>query len=179
VTPVIPRASRPPGEPGLPGRRQAGRTGERRGRAGAALLAAVLAVVLAAGLTACGAGRDAFGSGAGPCFMALPAARSATKGHGRLAGVALTDRARLTPRANRELFNLLMLLPRRAARDVCVVAFRGRFTPVQVRQATGPPPPGGAARFAIAVVRVPKPVLLGTFLVRRPPIAVNRSHASL
>ncbi len=134
--------------------------------------------MLAAGLTACGAGRDAFGTGAAPCFMALPAARRATDGRGRLAGVALTDRARLTRRANRELYDLLSLLPRRAARDVCVVAFRGRFTPGQVRQATGPPP-GGAARFAIAVVRVPKPVLLGTFLVRRPPIAVNRSHVSL
>ena len=170
---AITPAARPPAGP-----RQR-RPAQRRSRAAPAVIAAVLAVLLAAGLAGCGAGRDAFGSSAGPCFMALPAARRATEGHGRLAGVALTDRTRLTRKANRELYDLLSLLPRRAARDVCVVAFRGRFTPGQVKLASGPRPAGGAARFAIAVIRVPKPALLGTFLARRPPIAVNRSHVSL
>ncbi len=142
-------------------------------------LGPLLAVaVTVAGLTACGAGRDALGSSAGQCFMALPVARRAAQDRGRLAGVRLVDTTRLAARGDRPLHDLLRLLPGRPPRDVCLVAFRGSFTPGQVRQLAGPPP-GGAGRYAIAVVKTPGPALLGTFVLRRLPVAFSRPHVGL
>lgn len=140
------------------------------------LALAVSVAVTAAGLGACGAGRDGLGTNAGPCFMALPTAKRAVGGHGSLAGVRLVDVSRFTARNGPAMYALLSLLPVRPAHDVCLVAYTGSFTPGQVEQPLGPPPPGGAGRYAIAVVTTPKPGLLGTFVVRHEPLNFTRLH---
>ena len=132
--------------------------------------------VTAAGQGACGAGRDGLGTNAGPCFMALPTAKRAVGGHGSLAGVRLVDVSRFTARNGPAMYALLSLLPVRPTHDVCLVAYTGSFTPGQVEQPLGPLPPGGAGRYAIAVVTTPKPGLLGTFVVRHEPLNFTRLH---
>lgn len=148
----------------------------RRRRRYKPLALAISVAVTAAALGACGAGRDGLGTNAGPCFMALPTAKRAVGGRGSLAGVRLVDVSRFTARNGRAMYELLSLLPARPAHDVCLVAYTGSFTPGQVEQPLGPPPSGGAGRYAIAVVTTPKPRLLATFVVRHEPLNFTRPH---
>ncbi len=142
-------------------------------------LALALAIaVAAAGVAACGAGRDILGTNTNPCFLALPAAKNAVEGRGSLAGVRLVDVSRLAP-SDRALHNLLDQLPIPSSHEVCLVAFVGSYTPGQVELPFGPVPASGTGRFAIAVVTIPKAVLLGTFVVQREPLSFSREHVGL
>ena len=159
-----------------PGRRPRGRRRPLRRWPQGSLALAVITVT-AAGTLGCGAGRNILGTNTGPCFLALPVARRAVEGRGSLAGVRMIDIPKLTSapddRAVRALLDLMTVpLPR----DVCLVAYTGNFTLGQVEQPSGLPPPGGAGRYAIAVVTTPKSVLLGTFVVRRLPLNFARAH---
>jgi hypothetical protein len=138
------------------------------------VLAVAAAIALMAGLGACGAGRGVLGTSAGPCFIALPVAKRAVEGRGKLAGIRLVDPATLTARDDRALRGLLDSLPVRPVHDVCLIAYVGRFTPGQVELAGQYPP--GLARFAIAVVAIPHPRLLGTILVRHVPMNFSHGH---
>jgi hypothetical protein len=134
------------------------------------------AAVAAAGLGACGAGRNILGTNTSPCFMALPTAKQAVHGRGSLAGVRLVDTARLTGPGGRPLRDLLGMLPARPPREICVVAYAGKFTLGQVERPAGYAPPAGTARYAIVVVSAPTSELLGTFVVRHEPLAFARLH---
>jgi hypothetical protein len=146
----------------------------RRLRDRVALIATV--TITAAGLAACGAGRDAMGTNAGPCFAALPIAVQAVRGRGEFAGVRLVNVRGLTARNERAMRKLLDLLPVPRPHEVCLVAYTGRFTPGQVGRPLGPLPSGGVGRYAIAVVTTPEPRLLATFVVRRAPLIFSRTH---
>ena len=146
----------------------------RRLRQAAALLVSM--AVAAAGLAACGAGRDALGTTAGPCFAALPVARLAVHDRGELAGVRLVNASSLTARSERTIHRLLGLLPVPVAGNVCLVAYAGNFASGQVERPVGPPPPAAAGRYAIAVVTIPEQRLLATILVRREPLDFSRPH---
>ena len=142
-------------------------------------LALVLSIaVTAAGVASCGAGRDILGTNTSPCFLALPVAKKAVAARGKLAGVRLVDVSRLGP-GDRALRNLLDQLPIPSSHEVCLVAFTGSYTPGQVELPFGPVPASGAGRFAIAVVTIPKTVLLGTFVVQREPLSFRREHVGL
>jgi hypothetical protein len=143
---------------------------------GRPLAALALIASTAIGLGGCGAGRDALGTNAGPCFMALPVAKQAVAGRGKFIGVRLTDVSKLTAPNERAMRALLDLLPAAPAHDVCLVAYTGSFTPGQVERYLGPPPAGGVGRYAIAVVTVPNPDLLATFVVRQAPLTFTRVH---
>jgi len=132
--------------------------------------------VTAAGLGACGAGRNVLGTNTGPCFLALPVAKQAVEGRGSLAGVRRVDFTKLTTPGDRAMRELLDLLPVPPPHDICLVAYTGSFTAAQVWQPVGPLPPGTAGRYAIAVVTATKPALLGTFIVRRLPMTFVRAH---
>jgi hypothetical protein len=139
-------------------------------------LALVLSIaVTAAGVAACGAGRDILGTNTSPCFLTLPVAKKAVKGRGSLAGVRLVDVNRLTP-GERALRNLLDQLPIPSSHEVCLVAFTGSYTPGQIELPFGPVPTSGTGRFAIAVVTIPKAMLLGTFVAQREPLSFKREH---
>jgi hypothetical protein len=166
--------SRPAGrrDPGTPGRPSRPRWRWPRGP----LALAVSVAVTAGGLGACGAGRNALGTNTGPCFLALPVAKRAVAGRGKLAGVRLVDIAKLTSPGDRPLRDLLALLPVPPPHDICLVAYTGRFTLGQVAQPFGLPPPGGVGKYAIAVITTPTSGLLGTFVVRHLPLTFNRAH---
>ena len=142
------------------------------------LALALSIAVTASGAAACGAGRDILGTNTSPCFLALPVAKKAVEGRGSLAGVRLVDVSRLTAN-ERALRNLLDQLPIPSSHEVCLVAFTGSFTPGQVELPFGPVPASGAVRFAIAVVTIPKAVLLGTFVVQHEPLSFKREHVGL
>jgi hypothetical protein len=142
------------------------------------LALALSIAVTAAGVAACGAGRDILGTNTSPCFLALPVAKKAVAGRGSLAGVRLVDVSKLTP-SERALRELLDQLPIPPSHEVCLVAFTGSYVPFQVELPFGPVPASGAGRFAIAVVTIPKAVLLGTFLVQREPLSFKREHVGL
>ncbi len=180
MTPSAPGLS-PAATPAATGRRDPGRPPRRprrprwqRSRGPLAL--AVSIAVTAGGLGACGAGRNALGTNTGPCFLALPVAKRAVAGRGKLAGVRLVDMAKLTSPGDRALHDLLALLPVPPPHDICLVAYTGHFTLGQVAQPAGLPPPGGVGKYAIAVITTPKSALLGTFVVRRLPLTFNRAH---
>jgi hypothetical protein len=139
------------------------------------LVVALSIAVSTAGVAACGAGRGVLGTNTSPCFLALPVARKAVDGRGSLTGVRLVDVNRLPP-GEQALRKLLDQLPIPSSHEVCLAAFTGRYTPDQVEMPFGPVPTSGAGRFAIAVVTIPKAVLLGTFIVRREPLSFNREH---
>jgi len=146
------------------------------------LALAVSVAVMVTGSGACGAGRNILGTNTGPCFLALPVAKRAVEGHGKLAGVRLIDIPSLTSvpgdRAVRALLDQIAVpLPR----DVCLVAYAGSFTLSRVEQPTGllPPGPGGVGRYAIVVVTAPTSVLLGTFVVQRLPLDFTHTHVGL
>ena len=141
-----------------------------------ALIASI--AVIAVGLGACGAGRNALGTSADPCFAALPVAKHAVRGRGSFAGVRRVNVSRLTARGERAMHELLNLLPVQPAHDVCLVAYRGSFTPSQVARPLGPPP-AGAGRYAIAVVTTVKHELLATFVVAREPLKFAHVHLGL
>jgi hypothetical protein len=140
-------------------------------------LALFLAAVAAtAGLCGCGTGRNLLGTNASPCFVALPTAKRAVHGRGSLAGVRLVDTARLTGAGGRSLRDLLGMLPTRPPRDICVVAYAGRFTLSQVERPAGLAPPSGVGRYAIVFVGASKSELLGTFVVLHEPVSFARLH---
>jgi hypothetical protein len=143
------------------------------------LALALSIAVTASGTSGCGAGRNILGTNTSPCFLALPVAKRAVEGRGKLAGVRLVDIPRLTSapgdRAVRALLDQIAVpLPR----DVCLVAYTGSFTLSQVEQPTGLllPGPGGVGQYAIAVVTAPTSALLGTFVVQRLPLTFTRAH---
>ena len=136
----------------------------------------LVSIAVVIGLAACGAGRDAMGTNAGPCFAALPLAKHAVHGRGTLAGVELVDVATLNARDQREIHDLTDQLPAAAGHNLCLVAYTGSFTTDQVELPLGPPPSGGAGRYAIVAVATPKPKLLATFVVRRAPPNFTRVH---
>ncbi|HUK71311.1 MAG TPA: hypothetical protein VLW50_21505 [Streptosporangiaceae bacterium] len=142
-----------------------------------ALIASIAVAVV--GLGACGAGRDALGTDAAPCFAALPVAKQAVKGRGSLAGVRLANVSHFTARRDRAMHELLDLLPAPPAHDVCLVAYAGSFTPGQVELPLGPPPSGGVGRYAIVVVTSTNHQLLATFVVRHEPLNFARVHVGL
>jgi hypothetical protein len=150
--------------------------GPRRRRLGRPLAIALSIAVTAAGAGGCGAGRNILGTNTSPCFFALPVAKQAVEGRGRLDGVRLVDVDRLTARGERALRKLLDLLPIPPSHQVCLVAYAGSYAVDQVELPFGPVPASGAGRYAIAVVTVPQSALLGTFLVQREPLSFKHEH---
>ncbi len=141
------------------------------------LLALVLAIAATAtGVGACGAGRNILGTSTSPCFFALPIAEQAVEGRGSFDGVRLINVARLTARSDHGLRALLDMLPIPRSHEVCLVAYIGSYRPDQVELPFGPVPPSGVGRYAIAVVTIPKSMLLGTFVVQREPLSFKHEH---
>jgi hypothetical protein len=129
-------------------------------RAGAGLAGAVLAGILAVAVAAssCTTNRNALGTGASPCYQAIPVAARAVHGHGRFVGVrrvpARTVRAWLGERgaARRRTF--------------CLVAYRDEYEPGSVEGA----PPAASGPYAVLVVSSPGDHLVRGLILRRLPL---------
>jgi hypothetical protein len=139
-----------------------------------ALVLAIAATATAVG--ACGAGRNILGTSTSPCFLALPVAKQAVEGRGSLDGIRLVNVATLTARGDRGLRELLDMLPIPSSHEVCLVAYAGSYRADEVELPFGPVPPSGVGRYAIAVVTIPKSMLLGTFVVQREPLSFKHEH---
>lgn len=140
-------------------------------------LALVLAVAAtAAGVGACGAGRNILGTSTSPCFVALPVAKQAIEGRGLFDGVRLVNVAMLTAPGDRRLRELLDTLPIPSSHEVCLVAYTGSYRAGQVERPFGPVPSAGVSRYAIAVVTIAKPALLGTFVAQHEPLGFKHEH---
>jgi len=134
--------------------------------------AGVLAVVVgAATLTGCTAVRNDLGTANSPCYVALPAARQAVHGRGRLVGVHLASVGSLV-RA-RGLYRVAHVWPAgRPVAKVCLVAFSGHFTAAGVEQPRGRP----SGHLAVVVLQYQGNNLLGTVLFEHAPQAFGHSH---
>jgi len=126
-----------------------------------------LASLLAVALSGCAAARDSLGTTASPCFDALAVAGNAVHHRGTFAGVV---------QVSLDKFKADTHLPPgfsstgRGVRDVCVVAYQGRFRSDQVERPIGPRPAGGVGRYAIVVVSKPQNRLLGTIVRQTEPL---------
>lgn len=143
---------------------EAARTPRRRFGA-LVVVVALLCAPLA--LASCTAARNTLGPRVGTCFHALPVAAAAVHHRGTFAGVRLLSAGDL-----RDRHRLGELLQGRTLQGLCVVGFRGSFTSAEVVDPVGAPV-RTARPFAVVVVSAAGDHLLGTALVRRPPLALG------
>jgi hypothetical protein len=87
-------------------------------------------------------------------------------GKGSLLGVRLRRVSQLTGRASKEA----AAMPR--GQRLCLVAFNGSFRASDVRRPRGRP----AGTLAVVVLTYPDNRLMGTFILRRLPLAFGHSH---
>jgi hypothetical protein len=152
----------------LAGHRMPGR--RRRPHRGATVVRALLAGCGVALLTAgCSAVRSDLGTANAPCYVALPAAARAVHHHGRLVGVRIeaTTALRRTPLTVRS-----MSPGGPPVRRVCLVAYVGRYTMVDVESPRGRP----AGRYAVVDLAYPSTRLLATVLLHHLPIEFGHAH---
>ncbi len=134
-------------------------------------LGAVLTAVVAAGtLAGCTAARNDLGTNDSGCYVTLPAAARAVHGAGHLAGVRLEAVKSLRSRAPRVY--AIATAPGLEVRQVCLVAFHGRFRAGQVERPKG----RSFGRLAVVVLEYPDSRLLGTLLLVRAPVHFGHSH---
>ena len=152
-------------------RRRLGRGVRRRSAVATRLIGT--GVVAAAGLTlaGCATARNDLGTGQSGCYVALPAAVDAVQHHGHLRGVLLVSVGALRVRAP------TLYGPARAGvpddRQVCLVAFTGRFDATTVTDPVGRPSGG----LAVVELGYPDHRVVATLLTRRQPFEFGHSHA--
>lgn len=132
--------------------------------------AAVVVVTVAVSLAGCTAARNNLGTDDSGCYVTLPAAVRAVHGTGHLAGVRLEAVKSLRRRAPRVY--AIATAPGLHVRQVCLVAFHGRFRAGRVERPRGKP----YGRLAVVVLEYPDSRLLGTVLLVRAPVQFGHSH---
>lgn len=138
----------------------------RRSGMRGAVVAFLCAVALVA--SACTSARSELGTRNGDCFVALPAAHTAVRGHGHLVGELLVTWGQI--HADRP-YRTLVDHPAPPQR-LCLVAFGGRFERSAVQRGGG----HERGRLAIVVVEYPQLRVVATMVVRHPPGLFGHSH---
>ena len=142
--------------------------GRRAWRHGAVSFAAC--VMLAGIATGCTTARSDLGTSSSSCYLALPAATSAVRGHGRLLGVERFTLSSLRQQAPRFYGQLD---PKGAgSQRVCVIAFGGRFDSSSVSSPRG----RSSGHLAVVVSTAPGNHVLGTVILARPPLRLSLIH---
>ena len=141
----------------------------RAGRLRASAIAALMAVLALATLSGCTAARDTLGTNSSPCFRALALAKDAVHNRGTFSGVRLVNVATLKapPAHFKATLQARSLKP---LHNVCLVSYKGTFTPDQVERPAGKSLPPGTGHVAIVVVSTPQNVLLATFVLQHDPV---------
>ena len=128
---------------------------------------AAIAVTLTVLAASCAGARNSLGTDANSCFRALPPAKNAVHGKGRLLGVRRVSTAELRQRIPND--TRLTALP---DQDLCVFAFQGTYDSTQVigasGQATGP--------YAVVAVTTKRPALVGSIVTSRLPTRFAHLH---
>ncbi len=149
--------------------------GMRRVLVGAVLLVAV-------GAAGCTSARNALGPSESPCFRAIPLARAAVNDKGKFSGVRyVTARdfnaaIRQAKVAAHGRVNLPVALVE-VKGPICAVAYRGTYDPNRV--AHGWSPTGKSGTLAIVVVRLQKPDVVATVILRRSPLRLAKEFPPL
>jgi len=129
---------------------------------------ALAAAAALGALSGCTAARDTLGTNSSPCFRALALAKDAVHKRGTFSGVRLVSVTSL-----RVLPHLQATLEQRShakLHNVCLVSYRGTYTPEQVERPAGETPPAGTGHVAVVVVSTPQNVLLATFVLQHEPV---------
>lgn len=135
------------------------------------LSCAGLLALAALGISGCAATRNELGLSDGLCYVSLPSANAAVHGKGSLLGMRLRRVSDI--RAVHPLSPIPeMRMGVNAGTRLCLVAFRGQFMSSDVQQPHGRP----SGRVAVVVLTYPGNRLLGTVILRRPPIQFGHSH---
>jgi hypothetical protein len=133
--------------------------GRRLGAAGLALSLLVAA--------SCAGGRNSLGTAASSCFRALPSAKDAVHGKGRLIGVRRVSVATLKQRIPND--TKLATLP---SQELCVFAFQGSFVAGQVTGAVG----GASGQYAVIAVTIKQPEVVRSIVTNRLPTRFAHLH---
>lgn len=131
------------------------------------LITRLAIVCLLVGLSACAGGRISLGTATGECFRALPPAKTAVHGQGKLVGVRRVSASTLRARLPRE--STLASLP---DENLCVFAFNGNYAAGSVTGAN----PARSGRFAIVAVTTKKPAVVGAAVVDKLPTRFQHLH---
>lgn len=155
---------------GVAAARSPGRVRRRPWRGARVMGTAGVVAALCLLSAACTSVRSELGTTNGPCFVALPAAKAAVRGHGKLVGVRLVGLSEIhhTPRLYRPVLSS-SLVPRQR---LCLVAFGGRFRRSEVRRPAGRP----HGRFAIVVLTYPQDRFVVTIVAHRAPTHFGHTH---
>lgn len=130
-----------------------------------------IVLALATGLCGCAGGRISLGTNAGACFRALPPARGATHGKGKLVGVRRVSAATLKARMPED--STLATLP---AQDLCVFAFNGSYAAGTVAGAATGAANTNPGRFAIVAVSTKSPAVVASAVVDELPTRFAHLH---
>jgi len=142
-------------------------------RKGVATWGLVLALgVGGSALAGCTAARSALGTGASPCFRAIPPAEDAVHHRGKLAGVRIGPLTLVSGHYHR-LSDALSDRSKVPVKAVCFVAYRGTFELNEVERPIMASSSRTTGRFAIVVVSSPQNQLLGTFVVNQLPLRLR------
>jgi uncharacterized protein (TIRG00374 family) len=144
-----------------------GRLHRRRGLI--VLIATALAGSVA--LTSCTAGHASLGTGASPCYLALPKAADAVHHRGTLVGVRLVSPTALD--SHRATTRKLEMRMHGQIHNACLVAYRGKFTSSTVER---PIEPGRSGDYAVAVLTTSGKELLATFVLTHAPLRFAHSR---
>jgi hypothetical protein len=135
------------------------------------LAVAVAGLVSLGGVAGCSAARNELGPNTAPCYVAIPAATAAVKGHGHLLGVQFYASTRV-PSGDPNIAATARTARTARVADVCVVAFGGSFTAQDVVRGRGRP----AGRYAVVVLAYPSGRVLGTVVESRLRLPFGHSH---
>ncbi len=137
----------------------------------------VLAALIATGLSlsSCTSARNTLGTTSSVCYQALPQAAEAVHHQGRFLGIRLLPSSLLESPSHRRLRAFLSLRAGAEVREVCLAAYRGKFTPAGVERFLGAKPPGGAGSIAVVVVSRPGNRVLATFIFDHRPLRFAHS----
>lgn len=147
-----------------------GRRARRQSRRRPAVDAVVALLIATSLLAGCTAARNSLGTEDSACYVTLPAAVRAVHGAGHLAGVRLESVRSL--RRPAPVVYAVSTAPGLRVRQVCLVAFHGRFRAAAVARPHGAP----SGRLAVVVLEYPDSRLLGTVLLVRPPVRFGHTH---
>jgi hypothetical protein len=143
----------------------------REGSVRTRVVSGVVGVCLLAGLfSGCTSARSSLGTGDSSCYLDLPTAAAAVGNHGRFVGIHLFSLTQLRKKAPHLVADLTD--KKSTASHMCVAAYEGTYLSSEVQK----PLTRTDGRLAVAVVDANSNKLLGTLIIKRPPLHFGHPH---
>jgi hypothetical protein len=122
-------------------------------------------------MSGCTSARSTLGTTDSSCYKSLPTALQAVRGHGHFVGIhlyTLSKFAKIAPRLVDDLGGQHIT----KATRVCVAAYEGTYTSSDVSKPLG----RASGKLAVVVVNAANQHLLGTAIIKRPPLHFGHPH---